>query len=209
MVCFGWIGMLPIRPLNPDDKSPLFRQLYEHIKGLIDSGALPKGGRLARHPRIGWPTWTEPDHGFRRLCAAGVRGADHRTRGAGKLCGGDCKSCGRCTGVRQFLALAAFGVAISARRVSQDVRRSDRERRGRIDPATGIACRISGVAALSAGTGASGGRGARIGRHPDYQRLPAGFRSAAKDHRSRRDRADRRSRCIWACAACSNARARG
>ncbi len=46
MVCFGWIGMLPIRPLNPEDKSPLFRQLYEHIRGLIDSGVLPKGGRL-------------------------------------------------------------------------------------------------------------------------------------------------------------------
>ena len=46
MVCFGWIGMLPIRPLNPEDKSPLFRQLYEQIRGLIDSGVLPKGGRL-------------------------------------------------------------------------------------------------------------------------------------------------------------------
>ncbi len=38
--------MLPIRPLNPEDKSPLFRQLYEQIRGLIDSGVLPKGSRL-------------------------------------------------------------------------------------------------------------------------------------------------------------------
>src|ERR1019366_2975505 len=28
MVCLGCIGMLSITPLNPDDKSPLFRQLH-------------------------------------------------------------------------------------------------------------------------------------------------------------------------------------
>jgi 2-aminoadipate transaminase len=38
--------MLPISPLNPDEKSPLFRQLHEQMKGLIDSGVLPKGSRL-------------------------------------------------------------------------------------------------------------------------------------------------------------------
>ena len=38
--------MLPISPLNPDVKSPLFRQLHEQMKGLIDSGVLPKGSRL-------------------------------------------------------------------------------------------------------------------------------------------------------------------
>src|SRR3984957_3102725 len=38
--------MLPISPLNPDEKSPLFRQLYAQMKGLIDSGALSKGSRL-------------------------------------------------------------------------------------------------------------------------------------------------------------------
>jgi DNA-binding transcriptional MocR family regulator len=38
--------MLPIRPLNPDEKSPLFRQLHEQVKSLIDSGVLPKGSRL-------------------------------------------------------------------------------------------------------------------------------------------------------------------
>ncbi len=38
--------MLPIRPLNPDEKSPLFRQLHEQVKGLIDSGVLPRGTRL-------------------------------------------------------------------------------------------------------------------------------------------------------------------
>jgi 2-aminoadipate transaminase len=38
--------MLPIRPLNPDEKSPLFRQLHEQVKNLIDSGVLPKGSRL-------------------------------------------------------------------------------------------------------------------------------------------------------------------
>jgi DNA-binding transcriptional MocR family regulator len=38
--------MLPISPLIPDGKSPLFRQLHEQMKGLIDSGVLPKGSRL-------------------------------------------------------------------------------------------------------------------------------------------------------------------
>jgi 2-aminoadipate transaminase len=47
------IGMLPgnplnpaFRPLNPDDKSPLFRQLHVQMKELIESGALSKGSRL-------------------------------------------------------------------------------------------------------------------------------------------------------------------
>ncbi len=38
--------MLPIRPLNSEAKSPLFRQLYERMRGLIDSGVLLKGSRL-------------------------------------------------------------------------------------------------------------------------------------------------------------------
>ena len=38
--------MLPIRPLDPEVKSPLFRQLYGQIRSLIDSGVLLRGGRL-------------------------------------------------------------------------------------------------------------------------------------------------------------------
>ncbi len=38
--------MLPISPLNPDDKSPLFRQLHAQMKGMIESGILPKGTRV-------------------------------------------------------------------------------------------------------------------------------------------------------------------
>ena len=37
--------MLPIQPLSPGDK-PLFRQLYEQIRALIDSGAVTRGTRL-------------------------------------------------------------------------------------------------------------------------------------------------------------------
>jgi 2-aminoadipate transaminase len=38
--------MLPIGQLDPNDKSPLFRQLHAQMKGMIESGALPKGSRL-------------------------------------------------------------------------------------------------------------------------------------------------------------------
>jgi 2-aminoadipate transaminase len=38
--------MLPIAPLNPRDKTPLFRQLHAQMKGLIESGTLSKGSRL-------------------------------------------------------------------------------------------------------------------------------------------------------------------
>jgi len=38
--------MLPIEPLNPDHKTPLFRQLHDQMKELIASGALAKGSRL-------------------------------------------------------------------------------------------------------------------------------------------------------------------
>jgi DNA-binding transcriptional MocR family regulator len=38
--------MLPITPLNPRDKTPLFRQLHAQMKGLIESGELSKGSRL-------------------------------------------------------------------------------------------------------------------------------------------------------------------
>ena len=36
----------PFRPLNPDDRLPLFRQLYMQMKEMIESGALSKGSRL-------------------------------------------------------------------------------------------------------------------------------------------------------------------
>jgi DNA-binding transcriptional MocR family regulator len=38
--------MLPISPLTPDDKSPIFRQLYGKMKEMIESGALSRGSRL-------------------------------------------------------------------------------------------------------------------------------------------------------------------
>src|SRR5271170_4080065 len=38
--------MLLTSPFHPDDKSPLFRQLCSHLKGMIDSGALPRSSRL-------------------------------------------------------------------------------------------------------------------------------------------------------------------
>ncbi len=40
------IGMLPITPLDPEAGTPFYRQLGLQIKGLIDSGRLPKGSRL-------------------------------------------------------------------------------------------------------------------------------------------------------------------
>src|SRR5579885_939631 len=40
------IGMLPIGTLSPDSDQPLYRQLYQQIKGLIESGGLVRGGRL-------------------------------------------------------------------------------------------------------------------------------------------------------------------
>src|SRR5580698_7512395 len=38
--------MLPITPLNPRDKTPLFRQLHAQMKELIESGTFAKGSRL-------------------------------------------------------------------------------------------------------------------------------------------------------------------
>src|ERR1700722_17233367 len=38
--------MLPIAPLNPQDKTPLFRQLHAQMKELIESGTFAKGSRL-------------------------------------------------------------------------------------------------------------------------------------------------------------------
>jgi 2-aminoadipate transaminase len=38
--------MLPISPLDPDDKSPLFRQLYSQMREMIESGTLRRGDRL-------------------------------------------------------------------------------------------------------------------------------------------------------------------
>ncbi len=38
--------MLPIGPLNPRDKTPLFRQLHDQMKGLIETGAVARGSRL-------------------------------------------------------------------------------------------------------------------------------------------------------------------
>src|ERR1041385_1682729 len=38
--------MLPIGSLDPSSQTPLYRQLYSEIKQLIESGGLPKGGRL-------------------------------------------------------------------------------------------------------------------------------------------------------------------
>jgi 2-aminoadipate transaminase len=37
---------LPIRPLDPQSEIPLYRQLYDAIRELIDSGTLPTGSRL-------------------------------------------------------------------------------------------------------------------------------------------------------------------
>src|ERR1700684_904255 len=38
--------MLLIAPLNPRDKTPLFRQLHNQMKEWIESGAFAKGSRL-------------------------------------------------------------------------------------------------------------------------------------------------------------------
>ncbi len=38
--------MLPISPLDPDRKSPLFRQLYEQMREKIEAGTLRRGDRL-------------------------------------------------------------------------------------------------------------------------------------------------------------------
>ncbi len=38
--------ILPIGPLSPDGDTPIYRQLCDKIRALIDSGSLPKGSRL-------------------------------------------------------------------------------------------------------------------------------------------------------------------
>ena len=38
--------MLPIRPLNPESESPLYRQLYNEVKILITSGQVSQGSKL-------------------------------------------------------------------------------------------------------------------------------------------------------------------
>ena len=38
--------MLPIGPLNPRDKTPLFRQLHDQMRELIESGRIAQGSRL-------------------------------------------------------------------------------------------------------------------------------------------------------------------
>lgn len=38
--------MLPISPLDPDQKTPLFRQLYEQMRDMIESGTLRRGARI-------------------------------------------------------------------------------------------------------------------------------------------------------------------
>jgi 2-aminoadipate transaminase len=38
--------MLPISPLDPDNSSPLFRQLYEQLRAMIESGTVRRGERL-------------------------------------------------------------------------------------------------------------------------------------------------------------------
>jgi len=40
------IGMLPIASLNPDSESPLYRQLYQEIRNLIESGQVSHGVKL-------------------------------------------------------------------------------------------------------------------------------------------------------------------
>jgi len=46
MLCLACIGMLPISPLDPDQKAPLFRQLYDQMREMIESGTLRRGDRL-------------------------------------------------------------------------------------------------------------------------------------------------------------------
>src|SRR3984957_20405083 len=38
--------MLPISPLDPDNETPLFRQLYEQVREMIESGTVRRGDRL-------------------------------------------------------------------------------------------------------------------------------------------------------------------
>jgi DNA-binding transcriptional MocR family regulator len=42
----GLYWMLPISPLDPDQKAPLFRQLYDQMREMIESGTLRRGDRL-------------------------------------------------------------------------------------------------------------------------------------------------------------------
>ena len=46
MVCLNHIGMVSRIHLDPEADTPLYRQLFEQIKGLIDSGELATGERL-------------------------------------------------------------------------------------------------------------------------------------------------------------------
>src|SRR5271156_305180 len=46
LVCLLKIGMLQIGDLNPNSQAPLYRQVYEHIRSLINSGQLEDGFRL-------------------------------------------------------------------------------------------------------------------------------------------------------------------
>src|SRR5579862_9564210 len=46
MLRFGCIGMFLTAPLNPRDKTPLFRQLYAQMKDQIEAGVFEPGSRL-------------------------------------------------------------------------------------------------------------------------------------------------------------------
>src|SRR5579884_496392 len=46
MICSGEIGMLPITGLDPQSEVPLYRQIFDRIRFLIDSGSLEAGSKL-------------------------------------------------------------------------------------------------------------------------------------------------------------------
>jgi 2-aminoadipate transaminase len=167
--------MLPISPLNPDGKSPLFRQLHEQMKGLIGSGVLQKGSRLPATRELAGQLGlnrTTVSAAYALLESEGLI-AGHVGRGSFVTGGATAPheppsaSFSRSRPSELLFPLEEFRKPLAEVILSDDA--ADHL-------ATRLAFRLSSAAPLSARSGARGRHGAGIRRHPDYQRLPAGFR---------------------------------
>ena len=78
---------MEIRPnLDPQSGVPIYRQLGLYLQRLIEIGRSARRRPPSPHARIGWPSWTEPDHHFGRLRAAGISWLDQRRGRSGQLC---------------------------------------------------------------------------------------------------------------------------
>ena len=216
MVCCSWIGMLPIPVSNPNSQTPLYRQLYETIKALIDSGGITNGTRLPATRELAGQLGlnrTTISAAYALLESEGLI-TGHVGRGsfvASKIT--------KRTQVnwRELLDPSATAspaapaatphASFASSRPSELLFPLEEFRAtcaeviasagGANDPAAGLTVRLSAAAPLPSGAGARGRRRSRFRRHSDHQRLPAGFRSdPAHCWFERRNRAASKTPCI-------------